>query len=512
MSQDNFIPTTKSIVDIYAETKIPTQIKRYRELLQKFKSIYGFEAEFIARSPGRVNIIGEHIDYAGFPVLPMAVDRDCLIAVATTSLDSKVRVANVNPKFPTGEFTFIDRDRIVDIDDTIHEWTNYFRAGYKGMLESLKLEKPAGMFCLMDGSVPSGAGMSSSSAFVCTSSIATMVANKKNLSKNDIVQIAIASERYVGTNGGGMDQTASVMSHADAATFIEFHPKFHTTPIHFPKTIPAISFVVANTMVTADKVVSAPVCYNLRVVETRVAALLLAKELNLLEEKPQTLKEVMDLYFTTNEEPSHTSVTERWINRLTKMLELVDQLIVRREGYTLSEMAKAVGLSENELHARFMSKYPIRTDIFHIYTRAVHVYSEALRVVKFRDVCESNQGTIEDSQHVLNQLGELMNESQTSCRDYYHCSCKELDELTLICRKAGAFGSRLTGAGWGGCTVSMVPEDQEHNFIETVKNEYFRPKFPDFTEEQLNDVIFSSRPSSGAFIYKKYSAVNPFGG
>ncbi|KAK9686744.1 galactokinase [Basidiobolus ranarum] len=263
MTQD-CVPVAHSIADIYAQTRVEHEVTRYRSLIDSFKATYGFEPEFVARSPGRVNIIGEHIDYAGFPVLPMAVDRDCLIAVATTSQDSKVRIANANPKFSPREFTFVDKETIIDIDDTIHEWTNYFKAGYKGMLETLKLDKPKGMFCLMDGSVPSGAGMSSSSAFVCTSSIATMMANEQNLSKNDIVQIAIASERYVGTNGGGMDQTASVMSNADSATFIEFQPKFRTTAVKFPITKPAISFVVANTLVTADKVVSGPVCYNLQ--------------------------------------------------------------------------------------------------------------------------------------------------------------------------------------------------------------------------------------------------------
>ncbi|KAK9762569.1 galactokinase [Basidiobolus ranarum] len=220
----------------------------------------------------------------------------------------------------------------------------------------------------------------------------------------------------------------------------------------------------------------------------------------------------MDAYFNKNKEPSYTTETEQWINRLTIMLELVEQHITKREGYTKQEMAQEIDLTETELHERFMSKFPVRADLFQLYTRAVHVYSEALRVVKFRDICESNRAEVVDSESLLRQLGDLMNESQYSCRDNFNCSCPELEELTTVCRKAGAFGSRLTGAGWGGCTVSLVPEDNVESFIETVKNEYFRQKFPDFTEEQLGDIIFSSRPSSGAFIYRKHAAVNPIGG
>ena len=53
-------------------------------------------------------------------------------------------------------------------------------------------------------------------------------------------------------------------------------------------------------------------------------------------------------------------------------------------------------------------------------------------------------------------LGKLMNESQASCKNTYKCSSKLIDVVTELARGSGAVGSRLTGAGWGGCTVSMV--------------------------------------------------------
>ena len=73
-----------------------------------------------------------------------------------------------------------------------------------------------------------------------------------------------------------------------------------------------------------------------------------------------------------------------------------------------------------------------------------------------------------DNDQKVQKLGQLMNESHESCRDQYDCSSLELDELTNLCRQNGAFGSRLTGAGWGGCCVSMIDVADMSGFIEKI--------------------------------------------
>lgn len=69
----------------------------------------------------------------------------------------------------------------------------------------------------------------------------------------------------------------------------------------------------------------------------------------------------------------------------------------------------------------------------------------------------------------LEELGKLMNESHASCRDLYDCSSDELEVLTKMCREAGAYGSRLTGAGWGGCCVSLIPADKVDAFLKDIE-------------------------------------------
>ena len=90
-----------------------------------------------------------------------------------------------------------------------------------------------------------------------------------------------------------------------------------------------------------------------------------------------------------------------------------------------------------------------------------------------------------------------MSASQTSCSTLFECSCPELDALTALARRSGAYGSRLTGAGWGGCTVSLVAEDEVEVFIGKLKQGY--EAYRTLGEEEFGQVVFATQPSNGAF-------------
>lgn len=207
------VPITGSLGEIYASDSLPSQTKRWNELVSQFEAKYGHGPEFVSRSPGRVNIIGEHIDYSLYSVLPMAITADALLAVSTSSTPENasnytIKIANVqSSKFPEREFS-LGFDA-VDIDATVHEWTNYFKSGLRGALELLRKKhgngfKPKSMNILVDGTVPTGGGLSSSAAFVTASALAVMIANgEQTVDKTELTELAIVSERAVGVNSGG---------------------------------------------------------------------------------------------------------------------------------------------------------------------------------------------------------------------------------------------------------------------------------------------------------------------
>ena len=141
----------------------------------------------------------------------------------------------------------------------------------------------------------------------------------------------------------------------------------------------------------------------------------------------------------------------------------------------------------------------VEAKYFQLYKRAKHVLTESLRVLSVRALCLDLAATSTDPlpESTLHTLGGLLNSSQDSCSALFECSCPELDDLTRICRESGAYGSRLTGAGWGGCTISLVAENDTEGFISRVRAKY--PPYQQLSEDKLKEAIFATHPSSGAF-------------
>jgi len=161
------------------------------------------------------------------------------------------------------------------------------------------------------------------------------------------------SERNVGVNSGGMDQAASVFGEKDKAVFVEFAPELRGTTVKFP--VENVAFVIGNTLVNADKHDTAPENYNLRVVETTLAAEILAKQLKLGELKSRdgfggTLQEVVQKYFKGK--------NEKMEDRLEEFQKVVLEVFKEDGEYTQSELAEMMGLSEKELVEKYMTRFP----------------------------------------------------------------------------------------------------------------------------------------------------------
>lgn len=86
--------------------------------------------------------------------------------------------------------------------------------------------------------------------------------------------------------------------------------------------------------------------------------------------------------------------------------------------------------------------------------------------------------------------------SHKSCDEWFDCSHPDLNKLQQACLKGGAVGSRLTGAGWGGCVISLVPNEHVDNFFSVVLREYYST-LPNLPAVQ-SSYLFATHPAAGA--------------
>ncbi|KAH8092569.1 Galactokinase [Cristinia sonorae] len=566
------IPLYTTLADAFPTSDIALKhAARFNDLAQEFEHRFGHKPTYIARAPGRVNLIGEHIDYALFGVFPTAIEQDIIIACAphepSTRDPGHVNAHNVTPKYVPQSFTpmlrrradsiakqekqeeeeqgnlYLESDWHLDIDKRELRWESYVKAGYYGVLNNYFSAsstsgvhpKPADI--LVTGNVPPGSGVSSSAAMVVASTLAFLAVNGKleqqgnGLTKGKLVSMAVENEKRVGVNSGGMDQAASILGTANSALYISFYPSLAAELVTLPTTIPGTKeeeavFVITNSLVVSDKVVGAKTRYNLRVVETLLAARLLAIHLSLpasfyestVTPNRPTLREVVSAfilqYYSGATEPVPEKELENGLEMFLDMVEVLKGETVREamgfpqpedeseQGLKIEEIIKASGMDEATFREVYLSWVDVEATYFQLYKRTRHIITESLRVLEFRDLClaASNAPSSGSNISTLEALGSLMNGSQESCSKLYECSCPELDQLTRICRESGALGSRLSGAGWGGCAVSLVPASEVTTFIQSVKERY--PGYQGLSEEKLNEAIFATRPASGAFVYK----------
>ncbi|GLJ31642.1 hypothetical protein SUGI_0635670 [Cryptomeria japonica] len=494
---DEVVPIFGSLKPVYGEGSLLDEAQfRYDNLKAKFIELYGTEPDVYARAPGRVNLIGEHIDYEGYSVLPMAIRQDTIVAIHKRNSNEERKILQIaNVQSEKYELCTYSADPDQDIDLKNHKWANYFLCGYKGFHEYIRSKgmdvgAPVGLDILVDGTVPTGSGLSSSAAFVCSSTIAIMAAFNINFPKKEVAQFTCECERHIGTQSGGMDQAISVMAKPGFAELIDFNP-IKASDVQLPD---GGTFVIANSLAESQKAVTAATNYNNRVVECRLAAIVLAIKLGMQAHeavsKVKTLSDVEGLCVSFAADHGSSDA-------LVAVKEFLNE-----EPYTKEEIEKIIEENLESIMAGSPTSLAVLAAATHfkLFQRASHVYSEAKRVHLFRETVMSNLSDDE----VLERLGELMDESHYSCSTLYECSCPELEELVKVCRDSKALGARLTGAGWGGCAVALVKENIVPSFILNLKEAFYQSRIEKgvINHNDLGLYVFASKPSSGAAIFK----------
>ena len=181
-----------------------------QQLQSKFTELFGSDPQVIATAPGRVNLIGEHVDFLDGYVLPFAISDVTTVAIAKNS-SGQIRVASAQKD---GLISTVDVANLAP--KTGEPWTRY----PIGVLWSLEIS--SGLDILIDGKVPLGAGLSSSAALECAVAIAINKLFDLGFSLPELARAAQKGENiYVGMPCGIMDQSVSLMATAGNALLLD---------------------------------------------------------------------------------------------------------------------------------------------------------------------------------------------------------------------------------------------------------------------------------------------------
>jgi len=490
---------------------IRQQVRRYATLLHQFGRIYGIEHKvIIARAPGRINLVGMHIDHRGGSVNPIASNE--IRIVASRREDDQVILHNLNPKYPPRRFSIsqeLPPEKITDWEQWTQEqsnerkrqgnsgdWANYVKAAILYLQELHRADdgsytkKLHGMNALVDGDIQVASGLGSSSALVVASTEAAAMINDFSISPHDFVDLCGTAEWYIGTRGGKGDHAAIKLSKQGFISNISFFPlKVDYAP--FPEDY---RVVICNSLVEAKKAAGAKSIFNERVAGYEIGMMLLKNRFSTLDGQVKYLRDL---------NPENLKVDEAYLYELIKSLPLRitrEQIALElpyhadnlrklyqthdepSEGYRVRGVCM-FGLAECERSKKAL-KFLHQGDIA-TFGQLISLSHEGDRIsVRDSNARVKVEPKLDDK--VLDQLIEALRNGNPlqaeKTRLYkqpggYAVSCEELDTLVDIASDVdGVLGTGRTGAGLGGCISALVKADRVQHLIQAVTEEYYQPR------------------------------------
>jgi len=384
---------------------------------QDFATKFGKMPQWVVAAPGRVNLIGEHTDYNGGFVLPMAIERYVVIAADLHTEALKPGHGN-SATFHTanlGESFQVPLDEIAKSEPK--EWSNYVKGVLAGFLE--RKHRLPSFDAVIHSSVPLGGGLSSSAALeVAVATLLEAILDTSLLPTEKALLCQQAEHQFAGVPCGIMDQFSSIFGQEDTLMLIDCDSQ-QVQPIAF--TTPDLTVLITNSSVN-HALVGGEYRQRRQQCETAATAMRVA------------------------------SLRNATLASLHRASDQLDEVICRRARHVITENARTL---------------------------------EAAKAIGQED---------------WTTVGELMFASHASLRDDYEVSCDELDILVEIAReigiRGGVYGSRMTGGGFGGCTVSLVKTDSLSAIMQTLRTRYFE-------KTGIKPTLFVTRPARGAHVIRE---------
>ncbi|MBN1554357.1 MAG: NTP transferase domain-containing protein [Phycisphaerae bacterium] len=480
------------------EALLTERRRELKHLVQAFIQRFGKDREIIlCRAPGRVNLMGRHVDHRGGYVNVMAISKEVLLAAAPRG-DDLVHLEHVEPdKFATREFRianllrdaswsdwidFVDSQAVKLVQSTQRgDWSHYARAPLLRLQHECRDVRMHGMDCMVTGNIPMGAGLSSSSALVVAFAEAAVALNGLNVAMRDFVDLCGEGEWFVGSRGGSADHAAIRTGKIGSVSRIGFYPFRMEGEVRLPA---SLRVVIAYSGSMAVKSAGAKDTFNQRVASYNVALWYLKKHWP----PAGAAEHLRDLT------PDKLKVPTAEIYRAIKRLP---------DCPTRAELRKLFPKSDQD---RLEHIFCAHADIGPYDLRGVTLYGlgEILRshdfanLLKKRDIpkigeffrlshdgdrCFTTHADGSRTDFVIptdDQELDRLAKNKINLADQpgrYACSTSNVDALVDLSNSVGGvIGAQLAGAGLGGCIMILAQARKLDQLLETLKRDFYQPR------------------------------------
>jgi N-acetylgalactosamine kinase len=498
----------------------PALIERRRvrllEAVELFLDRFGTTGNVVVvRAPGRLNLMGRHIDHRGGPVNMMALDREQIL-VARPRADSIVRARNAEPTgFPDREFhvddvmgqlPHEDWDRtlshasVVDLArDRGNDWANYLRAPLLRLQCKFRRRELRGLDCVVCGDIPRAAGLSSSSALVIAMAEAIALANRLAVTAEELIDLCGEAEWFVGTRGGAGDHAAIKLSRVGQVVHVGFAPLTIHGDSAFP---PDHVMIVCDSRIPARKSADVQEVFNERIVCCALATHLVRARFPRHAQRIEYLRDINpeqlgigpdEIYRILKGVPESASADSLRTELGRDVFERLTADRNPQEAYALRGRL-LFGIAECERSRRCprLLREGRMTDLGRLMT----VSHDGDRVIGPDGrpfVCPINDAAIDA--HIRN-LSSEDDQRRSAVQLWmqpgaYGCSLPQLDAMVDIALTTpGVLGAQLSGAGLGGCIMVLVRSDAVNDLTQRVGEGYYEP-------ENVEPRIFPATPAAG---------------
>lgn len=483
-----------------------------KRLIEKYIKKIGDEDVILIRVPARINLLGTHIEHRGGFINTLAIDKN-LWCFAGKRNDLKVyiydleekkypeQVIDLEKELPEKGINWLDFIRKVKIIPG--EWSNYIKGAFLYLMNKLPQIEIKGLNLFFYGEIPTGAGLSSSSAMVVATMVALIHLYNLPIKKEELPEMCGEAEWYVGTRGGSGDHASMILGKKGYITHIRFFP-FIIEYIPFPENYQVIC---CNSLIEAKKSANAKDIFNERIASYEIGLKLIKKKFPELKEK---INYVRDINVKNLE--SNTKIYEILLalpEKLTKneVYELLPEENLDRifethrepkEGYKIRDVM-LYGISEcarSEVCAEFLKEGKIKD-----FGELMFISHDGDRVVRFLKNGIKRKWNYSVNDKYLLKLIEYSKSKNMKNRKKaeiyyqpgaYRCSIEEVDFIVDTVKIInGVIGAKITGAGLGGCVVILVEEKKANEVLEVLNEKYYNPRkleFASFVCKSVNGV------------------------